>query len=559
VVRTDRSSAPMRWRGLRAQGRSWEVVAAGLLHERILRYGCRAAWSRVWGHRGLLRIRESVTALSSGATLVPAVMTREKRETMTQTTTAAGVDALRAAMTGSVLVSTDEGYDDARRVWNADIDRHPAVVARCRSTQDVVAAIGFARDQGWEVSVRGGAHNTAGTAICDNGLVIDLSEMQEVTVDPQARRVRVGGGALLSDMDAATQAHGLAIPAGLVGHTGVGGLTLGGGMGWLTRRLGLSIDSLVSAEVVVADGRVLRASDDEHPDLFWALRGGGGNFGVVTWFEFRLHEVDPMVQFGLFFWPLDEGGQALRLAREIIAEMSLDINAIAGALNAPPAPFVPDEYHFRPGYVLLLVGFGADDEHDVLVGRIRETLPPLFDMVTPMPYVELQKMLDEANAWGLYCYEKGVYVENLSDEVIKVATEHMPRKHSPLSALLFYRLDGAYSQVGDEDTAFAGGRSPRFGAFVVGLAPDAELLAAERSWVRAFWQALLPHAIGSSEGYINTMVEFGEDRVRSAYGAAKYERLARIKGQYDPDNIFHLNANIQPALQKASSDSERHA
>ncbi|MCA1706284.1 MAG: FAD-binding oxidoreductase [Actinobacteria bacterium] len=476
---------------------------------------------------------------------------------MTQTATE-GVKDLRTGMTGSVFVPADAGYDDARKVWNADIDRHPAVIARCRSTQDVVAAIALAREQGWEISIRGGAHNTAGTAICDNGLMIDLSELREVTVDPEARRVRVGGGALLSDMDAVTQAHGLAVPAGLVGHTGVGGLTLGGGMGWLTRRFGLSIDSLVSAEVVVADGRVLRAAEDEHSDLFWALRGGGGNFGVVTSFEFRLHEVDPMVLFGLFFWPLDRGVEAMRLAREIIADMPLSINAIAGALNAPPAPFVPEQHHFRPGYVLLLVGFGADDEHGQLVQRIRETLPPLFDMVAPMPYVELQKILDESNAWGLYCYEKGTYIENLSDGVIEVVTEHMPLKKSPMSLVLFYRLDGAYSQVGDDDTALAGGRSPRFGAFIIDLAPDTDLLAADRGWVRAFWEALLPHAVGSGEGYINTMVEFGEDRVRSAYGAVKYDRLARIKGEYDPENIFHLNANIKPVLQGTNPDGERH-
>ncbi len=318
---------------------------------------------------------------------------------MTHTATR-GVEALRATMAGTVLVPTDEGYADARRVWNAGIDRHPAMIARCRSTQDVVAAIACAREQGLEISVRGGAHNAGGTAVCDGGLMIDLSELRTVTVDPGARRVSVAGGALLADMDAATQAHGLAVPAGLIGHTGVGGLTLGGGMGWLTRRFGLSIDSLVSAEVVIADGRVLRAAEDEHPDLFWALRGGGGNFGVVTSFEFRLHEVDPMVQFALFFWPVDQGVQALRLAREVITDMSLGINAIVGALNAPPAPFVPYQYHFQPGYVLLLTGFGADDEHNRLVQWIRETLPPLFDMVAPMPYVELQKMQDQGHAWG---------------------------------------------------------------------------------------------------------------------------------------------------------------
>jgi FAD/FMN-containing dehydrogenase len=465
---------------------------------------------------------------------------------MTQTA-AGGIETLRAAMTGLVLVPGDEGYHDARRVWNAGIDRHPAVIARCRSTQDVVAAITLARERGLEISVRGGAHNAAGTAVADDGLMLDLSELREVTVDPEARRVRVGGGALLSDMDAATQAHGLAVPAGLIGHTGVGGLTLGGGMGWLTRRFGLSIDSLVAAEVVVADGRVLRAAQGEHPDLYWALRGGGGNFGVVTSFEFRLHEVDPMVQLGLFFWPLDQGGEALRLAREVIADMSLGINAVVGALNAPPAPFVPEQHHLRAGYVLLLTGFGADDEHGQFVQRIRETLPPLFDMVTPMPYVELQKMLDEGNAWGFHCYEKCTYIENLSDEVIEVVTEQVPLKKSPMSLVLFYRLDGAYSRAGDNDTAFSGGRSPRFSAFVVGFAPNADLLDADRGWVRAFWDALRPHAVGGGDGYINGMVDYGEDRLRSAYGAAKYDRLARIKGEYDPENIFHLNANIKPA------------
>ncbi|MGH3671683.1 MAG: FAD-binding oxidoreductase [Pseudonocardiaceae bacterium] len=466
---------------------------------------------------------------------------------MTQTATG-GIEDLRAAMNGPVFVPGDGGYDEARRVWNAGIDRYPAVIARCTSTQEVVAAIGMARAHGLEISVRGGAHNAAGTAVCDGGLMVDLSGLREVTVDPQARRVSVSGGALLSDMDGATQAHGLAVPAGLIGHTGVGGLTLGGGMGWLTRRFGLSIDSLVSAEIVVADGRVLRAAGDENPDLFWALRGGGGNFGVVTSFEFRLHEVDPMVQFGLFFWPLEQGSQALRLAREVIVDMSLGLNAVVGALNAPPAPFVPEQHHFQLGYVMLLTGFGADDEHHDFVQRIRHTLPPLFDVVTPMPYVELQKMLDEGNAWGFHGYEKGTYIENLSDGVIDVITAQVPLKTSRRSLMLVYRLDGAYSRVGDNDTAFSGGRSPRFSAFVVGSAPDAELMAVDRAWARGFWEALRPHAIGSGDGYVNGMLEYGEDRLRSAYGMAKYDRLARIKGEYDPGNVFRHNANIPPAF-----------
>jgi hypothetical protein len=296
----------------------------------------------------------------------------------------------------------------------------------------------------------------------------------------------------------------------------VGGLTLGGGMGWLTRKFGLSIDNLVSAEVVTADGQVRRACAGEHPDLFWAIRGGGGNFGVVTAFEFALHQVDPIVQFGLFFWPLDQGRQALRLAREITAAMPPEINAVAGAVNAPPAPFVPPEHHFAPGYVLLLTGFGSGPEHARLVTRIRESLPPLFDLVTPIPYVELQKLLDEANAWGIHGYEKGTYLQELSDPVIDVITEQIPRKNSPMSALLFYRLDGAYCQPGDDETAFSGGRSPRHGVFIVGLAPDAALLDADRGWVRRFWEALRPHAIDSGDGYINGITDFSDDRSAAA-------------------------------------------
>ncbi|MGH3190363.1 MAG: FAD-binding oxidoreductase [Streptosporangiaceae bacterium] len=463
------------------------------------------------------------------------------------TQTAVGeIAELGGMMDGSVITSADAGFDDRRRVWSAQIDRQPAMIARCASAADVAAAVGFARRHQLEISVRGGGHNIAGTAVCDGGLMIDLSLMNEVMVDPAARRARVGGGALLSDVDAATQAHGLAVPAGLVSHTGVGGLTLGGGMGWLTRKFGLSIDNLVSAEVVTADGRVRRAAADEHPDLFWAIRGGGGNFGVVTCFEFELHEAGPVVQFGLFFWNLDQGQQALRLARDITAALPPDLNAVIAAVNAPPAPFVPSEHHRKPGYALLLTGFGSARQHSELVTQIREGLPPLFDLVTPMPYVELQKLLDEANAWGMYGYDKGAYLQDLSDPVIETITGHVPAKTSPMSVLLLYRLDRAYSQVGDEQTAFSGGRSPRYAAFIVGLAPDASLLPAERRWVRGLWEALRPHAIDDGSAYINGTSEYSGEGVRGSYGLAKYQRLAMIKTEYDPDNIFHLNANISP-------------
>jgi FAD/FMN-containing dehydrogenase len=456
------------------------------------------------------------------------------------------LDEFRSMFTGPVIMPADSAYNTAREVWNAEIDREPAMIARCLNAADVSAAVIFAQQQELEISVRGGAHNMSGSAVDDDGLMIDLSQLREVTVDPACRRARVGGGALLSDMDAATQAHGLATPAGLVSHTGVGGLTLGGGMGWLTRTFGLAIDNLVSAEMVVADGRILRAAADENPDLFWAIRGGGGNFGVVTSFEFRLHKVGPLIQFGLFFWGLDQGTEMLRAARDVIDTLPSDVNAVIAGLNAPPAPFVPEQHQFRPGYALLVIGFGSAEEHAGIAARLREAVPPLFEFVTPMPYVELQQLLDEASAWGQFGYEKSCYVEGLSEDAIAVITDQVPRKSSPRSVLLVYRLDGAYSQVGDDDTAFSGGRSARYAIFMSGLASTPELLVAERAWVRSFWDALRPYAIGIGS-YVNGMAEFEEDRVRASYGAAKYQRLARIKADYDADNVFHRNANIKPA------------
>jgi FAD/FMN-containing dehydrogenase len=464
---------------------------------------------------------------------------------MTQTVSG-GIEALRAAMDGPVILPGDSGYDDVRRVWNADIDRQPRAIAQCTSAGDVSAAVRSAQDLGLEIAVRGGAHSMPGHSVCNDGMMIDLSRLNQVTVDPDAKRARVQGGALLRDLDAATQAHGLAVPAGVVGHTGVGGLTLGGGMGWLTRQSGLSIDNLVSAEVVVADGRVLRAAEDENPDLFWAIRGGGGNFGVVTEFEFGLHEVGPIIQFGLFFWEQDQGAEALRLMRDVVAELPRSLNAIpAAGLTTPPAPFVPVEHHNKPGYALLLTGFGEPAEHQQVVDRIRTALPPLFDHVTPMPYVALQLMLDEANAWGVHGYDRGAYIEDLTDDVIEILTEHAPRKSSPLSVLLFYRLDEAYCEIGENETAFGGGRTPRYMGFFLGLCPTPEMLGAERQWVRSLWDALRPHMM-SSGTYVNALEGQDDHRIRMTYGT-KYDRLADIKHKYDPGNIFHHNANIKPA------------
>ena len=456
----------------------------------------------------------------------------------------AGFDELRTAMEGTVLGPDEDGFDDARRLWNAQHDRRPAVIAQVRTAEDVSAAVRFGVAQGLEIAVRGGSHSMSGASSVDDGLMIDLSAMNEVTVDPEARRARVGGGALLSELDAATQAHGLAVPAGMISHTGVGGLTLGGGMGWLTRQFGLSIDNLESVRIVTANGSVLRAAADENADLFWAVRGGGGNFGVVTEFEFRLHEAGPMVNCGLLFWGLDQGGDALRLARDLIPSLPPTFGVVPACLNAPPAPFVPEQYHLQPGYGLVVVGFGAPEEHADVMERVRTTLPPLFEFATPMPYVALQQSLDEANGWGHYCYEKGTYLEDLTDGAIEVITEQVAKKKSPMSVVLFYRLDQAYSAVAEDETAFGGGRTDRYVMFAIAQSPVPELLDAERDWVRGFYDALQPHAI-SIGSYINGMAEYDEDRMRASFGP-KYDRLVELKRKYDPDNVFHRNQNIKP-------------
>ena len=371
--------------------------------------------------------------------------------------------------------------------------------------------------------------------------------MNGVIIDPEAKRARVQGGALLADLDAAAQAHGLAVTAGIVGHTGVAGLTLGGGYGWLTRLAGLSIDNLLGAEVVVADGRILPASGDENSDLFWAIRGGGGNFGVVTEFEFRLLHVDPMVQFGFFFWGQDKARAALRLMRDVIPGLPRSLNALpVGALTAAPAPFVPVEHNFKTGFALLLAGFGDPVEHQKAVDHIRVTEPPLFDFVTTMPYLALQGMFNEPAGWGFYNYEKGAYYEDINDEMIEILSTKGLEKESPLSAVFFARLDEAYCEVGEDDTAFSGGRCPRYSLNFAASCATSEQLPAEREWVRSLFDALRPHMLGSG-AYVNILAEEEDARIRETYGA-KYARLQMIKSQYDPNNVFRRNANIRPAV-----------
>ncbi|MGW4832599.1 FAD-binding oxidoreductase [Amycolatopsis japonica] len=452
---------------------------------------------------------------------------------------------LREKLSGTVVTAADPGYDTARAVWNGDIDRRPAVVAECATREDVVTALAFGREKGLEITVRGGGHSFSGSAVADDGLVIDLGGLRRITVDPDARTARAGGGAVWADLDETTQRYGLATVGGTVSDTGVGGLTLGGGFGWLTAKHGLTIDNLLSAEVVTADGRILRASEVEHPDLFWALRGGGGNFGVVTEFEFRLHRVG-LAEVGLFFWTLADAPDAMRFAKDVIATLPPGTGSMLVGITAPPAPFVPPEHHFAPGLALVVAGFDGPERHERLVERIRGGLPTAFELLTPMPYAELQKLLDPTAPRGILAYEKSLYVSSLSEKVIDVIAARLPDKASPTTVMPIVPLQDTFSTVPDDATAFGGPRTPGFVIGLAATAPTPELLAADRAWVRSLWEELLPHS-NNYGGYLNFMNEYDEDRVRTAFGAEKYARLAAIKAVYDPDNVFHHNANIRPA------------
>ncbi|WP_206792234.1 FAD-binding oxidoreductase [Amycolatopsis sp. MtRt-6] len=456
------------------------------------------------------------------------------------------LESLRTQLSGAVLTDGDPGYDVARSVWNGEIDRRPAVVVRPAGPADVATALAYAREAGLDVSVRGGGHNYAGAAVVDGGLCLDLSSLQAISVDPESRTARCGGGTTWAQLDAATQEHALAVPGGTISHTGVGGLTLGGGFGWLTAKHGMSCDNLLSAELVTADGEVLRVSAEEHPDLFWALRGGGGNFGVVTEFEFRLHPVGPIVHLGLFFYGLEDGVAALRHARELLRTLPRETGVLVAGLNAPPAPFVPDAHHFRPGYAVLIAGFDGEEQHAEAVAAARSGPAPLFEFVSPIPYVELQRMIDGAAPWGILAYEKAAYADAFTDEVIEVIADFLPRKTSPMSIMPIFAMRGAFTEVADDATAFGGPRRESILINIDSLAAEPEPYAVDRAWVREFWEALVPFS-SNSAGYVNFMVEYEADRVRMSYGPEKYARLARIKAAYDPRNVFHHNANIPPA------------
>jgi FAD/FMN-containing dehydrogenase len=404
--------------------------------------------------------------------------------------------------------------------------------------------LAFARDGSLEVSVRGGGHNYAGSALTEGGLMIDLTPMKAVSVDAAACRATCGGGTTWGELDGATQEHGLAVTGGFISRTGVAGLTLGGGIGWLVRPFGLSCDNVVGVRVVTADSQVLRASESENPDLFWAIRGGGGNFGVVTEFEFALHSVGPMVQLGLFLFDPDQGRELFRFARDYVRDVPDNYGVFLAGLSAPPAPFVPPELHFTPAFGLLVVGLGDEASHADLIEPIKQALTPIVELVTPIPYVGLQQMFDESAPWGVFSYEKAVYLDELSDGAIEVILEHQAKKMSPLSFVPIFVMGGAYRAADPNSNAFGGARSIGYVVNISATTPSPDDLAAEREWVRDYWSALVEHAVGVGS-YVNFMTEYDAERVRSAYGD-KYARLQQAKATYDPDNVFHLNVNIEP-------------
>ena len=380
---------------------------------------------------------------------------------------AAGLDGLRSRVAGTVAEPGSAGYGEAVAIWNGAIRRRPSVVVRCATSLDVVEALRFAGDHGLEVSVRGGGHGFSGFAVTEGGVMIDLTPLKGVHVDPAQRTATAGGGVTWAELDAAGQEHGLAVPGGFISHTGIGGLTLGGGIGWLSGLAGLSCDNLIGAEVVTADGRVVRASAVEHPDLFWALRGGGGNFGVVTSFTYRMRPVGPLVHLGLFFAGLGQAETLLRFAREFTRALPADAAAFIGGLNAPPEPFVPEEHRLRPGYALAVVGFGSAAAHAQLIAPARGALQPLFELVTPIPYVNLQQMFDPSAPWGVLAYEKAVYLDELTDGAIGVIADQQPRKTSAMSFTPIFCLGGAFAHQAEDATAFGGSRRTRY---VVNLA-----------------------------------------------------------------------------------------
>jgi FAD/FMN-containing dehydrogenase len=456
---------------------------------------------------------------------------------------AAGVYELADNLRGQLIQQGDADYEEARRVFNAMIDRRPRFIVRCADVADVMACVNYARQEGLVLSVRGGGHNVAGFATNDDGLVIDLSRMKGIQVNPERQTVRAQGGCTWGDLDHATHPFGLATPGGAISTTGIGGLSLGGGIGHLTRPFGLACDNLISADVVTADGQFRVANEHENVDLFWALRGGGGNFGVVTSFEFRLHPVST-VYAGPIIWSLDKAAEVMKFYREFIANAPEELNGIFAFLVVEPEEPFPEHLHNQNVCGAVLCYVGPMDKAEEVVRPLAEFAEPELVGLGPMPYPVLQTVFDAVSPPGLLNYWKADFVSELSDELISAHVKFGPGVPNPLSGSITFSVDGAAHRVGESDSAWSY-RDANFSHVIYAVDSDPAVMATHTEWVRAYWEALHPYSAGGA--YVNFMMEEGEDRIAASY-RHNYKRLAQIKRMYDPGNLFRMNQNIRPNL-----------
>jgi FAD/FMN-containing dehydrogenase len=457
----------------------------------------------------------------------------------------ATIEGLRSAVGGQVVTPEDTGYDELRKVWNGMIDAHPALIVRCQSTNDVVAAVNFGREHDLIVSVRGGAHSTPGYSTCDGGIVIDLQPMNGVQIDPAAATARVQGGAKWADLDGATQEHGLAVTGGRVSDTGVGGLALGSGSGWLERPYGATCESLRSAEVVTADGSVVRASADDNPDLFWGLKGGGGNFGAVTEFEFDLHPVGPIVMGGMLAFPRQQAREIIRAYRDFIEQAPKEVCGGLALITAPPEDFVPEEARGKPAVGIIFCYVGPPEEGEQQLQKLLEDLPePVLKMVQPMPYAALQQMLDAGNPHGIREYFKVDYLSSLPDDAIDIIVEHAEQLPMPFGQLILGPMGGAVGHTDDSSRALTIPYAP-WAYFCLSMWMDPAEDERNRAWAREFAEKMRAFGVGKAlPNFIEP--DEGNPRLRASYGEDKYERLVELKNKWDPGNLFRLNLNIEP-------------
>jgi hypothetical protein len=449
---------------------------------------------------------------------------------------------LEASLRGELVRAGDPSYDTDRQIWNGSIQRFPALITRCAGVADVIAAVKFGREHGLEVAVRGGGHSFPGLSLTDGGMVIDLGLMKGIRVDPEARTVRAQPGVLLGELDRETQAFGLAVPAGIVTHTGLSGLTLGGGIGWIMRKFGLTVDNLLSVDLITADGEFVKASENENADLFWGVRGGGGNFGIVTEFEFRLNSLGPIVLSGPIFWPIEDSPKVLRFYREWIADAPDDLMTIVLHRKAPALPFVPPELQGKLVVSVVCCYSGPVEDGEKVVRPLKEFGPPAADVCEPKPYVELQAMFDPSFKPGWWYYMRACDVAELNDDIIDITVDRAMRIRSPLTAFPIWQMGGEVARAGEDETAF-NGRGAGHTFNITAATESADGFDEEQEWVRDFWSALEPW---HRSVYVNFLMEEGEERIRQAYGADKYDRLKALKQKYDPENFFHRNQNIPP-------------